>query len=134
MLRTPKTLDEFLRIPTLYEWDAEIRRGWPGPNGSSFSSDSIAGTQIGVTSPLYQYAFLPANLHDYFYQISRRMGGLPEAWRKSADQVYINMCRHMIVNQAGDLGWFRRLSVNADLTIRYLALRHLGHGAWYADQ
>lgn len=60
-----------VRAPTRDEWRAELESGWPGPNGSSFSTDSVFGVKIGATSDTYSR--LPADVHDYWYRVLRRL-------------------------------------------------------------
>ena len=81
------TLNDFLKPPTKRRWLEEIRAGWPGPDGSSFSTDTICGVRIGVTSADWEYRKLPANLHDWRYRLGRA-GQLGGEYRQRADELH----------------------------------------------
>jgi hypothetical protein len=123
----------FLRRPTKEAWRAELVKGWHGPNGSSWSFDSIFGVRIGKTSVQYRYASLPANLHDWRYQQLRRLqaGGTPRKvlrrLQQKADLEYRLDCISRV--RQALIGW--RVAV-ARLTAwrRYFVLRLLGWRAW----
>jgi hypothetical protein len=86
------TLDDFLSEPTKRDWCHEIAEcGWPGPNGSSASTDAICGVRIGIKSPKYEYHNLPASEHDWRYQLGRRLS-LPWEWSLPTDQGYRDGC------------------------------------------
>ncbi len=90
-------LDEFLRRPTRKEWEREIELGWPGPDGSSMSTDKIMRVRIGVTSPSYRHVDLAANRHDWYYRRARRFQAehgesVPESYRAGADAIYRALC------------------------------------------
>ena len=48
------TLEDFMRIPTRLDWNREIEFGWPGPDGSTASTDHMMGVKIGVTSKAFE--------------------------------------------------------------------------------
>ena len=41
------TLEDFMRIPTRLDWNREIEFGWPGPDGSTASTDHMMGVKLG---------------------------------------------------------------------------------------
>jgi hypothetical protein len=85
------TLDKFLARPTRAAWMAELLDGWLGPDGSSWSTDTIMGVRIGITSLDYEHVDLPANRHDWYYRLGRKLR-LPESYRAAADAVYRDLC------------------------------------------
>jgi hypothetical protein len=124
--RPPITLEKFLSAPTLTEWQREIdEHGWCGPDGSSCSLDDVQGIRIGITSPSYKHNGLPANRHDWHYQLGRRFK-LPERFRVAADVAYRDGCSEMTAHLIGLSGWLARIQCRA----RYFILRHFGMGAW----
>lgn len=125
--RPALTLEEFLAPPTLEAWCRELElHGWAGPDGSSCSLDDIMGVRIGITSRSWEHARLPANEHDWRYQLGRRHG-LPESYRKAADQGYRDGCAHRV--RAALIGW--RVPVGAARAwARYVGLRLFGRLAW----
>lgn len=86
-LRCPRTIEEFLAPPTREQWLAALRMGWPGPDGSSSSTDTIFGVRIGITSAKHEHASLPANLHDWRYLLGRTFR-LGEEYRQAADDAH----------------------------------------------
>ncbi len=82
---------DFLRKPTSKQWARELANGWPGPDGSSMSTDKICGVRIGTTSREWEHCDLAANFHDWLYRLGRRMC-LGEHFRKLADICYRDMC------------------------------------------
>lgn len=116
------TLQEFLQRPTPEAWQAELDAGWPGPDGSTASTDSIFGVTIGVSSPSYAHVDLPANRHDWHYRLIRRLGLGPE-FRQAADAAY----RDGIIDRAAGVlfGTVRRIAEMRAWT-RYWVLRSLG--------
>jgi hypothetical protein len=120
------SLEDFLEIPTEEEWQREIDvHGWTGPDGSSSSTDDIEGIRIGVTSPSYEFATLPANLHDWRYQLARRLR-LPAPWRRAADAGYRDGCLACVAILIGFSGRVARRRARA----RYWILRAAGWRAW----
>lgn len=85
------TLEEFLAAPTRDQWQAALAEGWPGPDGSSMSTDRMCGVRIGITSRAYMFHDLPANRHDWRYLLGRtyRLGA---PFRLAADEGYRDMC------------------------------------------
>lgn len=126
----PISVDVFIQKPSYEEWLAELRDGWPGPDGSSMSTDKIMGVRIGITGPEYEYADLPANRHDWYYRLGRRYR-LPESWRREADRRYRDMCIYLC--KLALTGW-RRWTVypiaKARAHARYTALRTAARFAW----
>lgn len=125
MKTKPMTLEEFLRAPTLKEWNAELADGWSGSDGSSSSTDNIEGIRIGITSRSYSYSHLPANLHDWLYRLGRKHG-LGSKFRKAADRAYRDICLERISSLLGWSGWKARRRC----AIRYAVLRLFGAAAW----
>jgi hypothetical protein len=123
----PVTLEEFLCPPTLEEWEAEIAAGWPGPDGSTSSLDDVEGVRIGISSPDFMWALLPANLHDWRYRLSRRCGGLPKAWRQAADAAYRDGCAQRVRETL--IGW-RVWAGARRAEVRYVGLRWFGRFVW----
>lgn len=123
----------FLRRPTKEAWRAELNGGWNGPDGSSWSFDSIFGVRIGKTSVQHRYAHLPANLHDWRYQQLRRLlaGGVPRKvlrrLQRKADREYRLDCIESV--RKALIGW-RAYLVKPFAWHRYYWLRLLGHRAW----
>ena len=120
-------IEEFMQIPTKEQWASELAQGWEGPDGSSCSTDHIMGIRIGITSPCYGYIDLPANLHDWRYQLGRRFD-LSEAHRRAADIAYRKDCIREIKESLDGkmmtaIGIFRSW-------VRYYALRAFGWKAW----
>lgn len=124
----PETLEDFLRLPTYIEWEAELADGWNGPDGSSSSLDRIFGVLIGATSRAFLLSRLPANMHDWRYRLSRRCGGLPKAWRQRADLDYARGCVTK-VRMANLKPAVLALALGACWN-RYAALRLAGGAAW----
>lgn len=128
-MRKPKTLASFLRRPNHKSWLDQLDDGWPGPDGSSMSTDTIMGVRIGITSPCYKHVDLPANRHDWMYRLARRYR-LPDEWRKYADMRYRDMC--WVCCKAGLRGWKRALlpAAWARCHARYIGLRAGAKFAW----
>jgi hypothetical protein len=129
-LASPLVLEHFLRPPTRAEWDAERAAGWTGPDGSSASTDAIFGVRIGITAPEYDAnrdadGFYPASLHDWFYQLARRLR-LPSTWREPADAAYRDGCLARVAHLVGPVG----AAADRRARARYLGLRLLGWRAW----
>ena len=91
----PFTLRMFTRLPTAEEWRSEIDDGWPGPDGSSSSTDTIMGVRIGVTSASVKFVHLPANHHDWMYRLGRKFN-LGAPWRLAADICYRDGCLKLV--------------------------------------
>jgi hypothetical protein len=126
MLRPrPVTIHEFLRPPSLEEWNATLSLGWSGPDGSSSSLDDIEGIRIGITSTSYDHAHLPANWHDWLYMLGRTHR-LPQNYRAAADALYCDRCLDQVAILIGWNGWKARTRCY----IRYRALRLFGRHAW----
>ena len=125
----PQTLEEFMASPTWQAWQAELKAGWPGPDGSSMSTDRIMGVRIGKTSDLHKYHVLPANRHDWRYRLARRHS-LPEAWRRVADAAYREGCVECC--RAELTGWkkWRLPLALARAHARYAGLRVGARYAW----
>lgn len=130
LVQHPLTLERFLYRPTLEQWLEELADGWDGPDGSSLSTDTICGVRIGVTSASYAHVDLPANRHDWYYRLARRLR-LPERFRRGADRVYRDLC---IARLRAELtGWRRaprRVVGIARAHARYAALRAGARFAW----
>lgn len=80
-----------MALPSRAEWEVAVSLGWPGPDGSSCSTDTIFGVRIGITSAEYEHAFMPANSHDWRYLLGRTFR-LGEEYRRAADQDYRDLC------------------------------------------
>ena len=125
----PPTAADFVRRPTAAEWRAELEAGWPGPDGSSMSTDTIMGVRIGTTSRSFRHVDLPANRHDYYYRLARRHR-LPEEWRRWADFVYASLCVEACRTELR--GWRRPLfpAAWARSWVRFAVLRAAARFAW----
>lgn len=123
------SIEEFMAPVTKEQWEAELDRGWGGPNGSSMSTDHMMGVQIGISHPSYAFANYPANLHDYRYRLGRRFK-LSRQYRRQADIEYRDGC----------IGFLEeRLQGRTAITIgamrawgRFYILRLFGWIAWKA--
>ena len=112
---------------TPMEWAAELKAGWPGPNGSSFSSDSIFGVVIGQTSR--NYSMLPADQHDAGYRVLRRLNAtttiaefeLEQLRRRVDDQFFDDLW-----SMAGGAWTGTRTLYRARCWLRWRAVRRLG--------
>lgn len=124
------TLDQFLAEPTERDWLHEMAVfGWPGPNGSSASLDAVMGVLIGKKSPKYEYHQLPANLHDWRYQLGRRLR-LPWEWSIPADAAYRDGCLERVrAALVGPWLWLAVFFCHA----RYVGLRFHAHYASVMD-
>lgn len=129
----PRTIEEFLRPFTRPEWYAALRSGWPGPDGSSSSTDTIFGVRIGITSPRFEHSLLPANRHDALYFLGRtyRLGG---EYREAADAAYRDLC--WAACRAELTGWRRVLlpAAYARCWARWAALRGFGWASFTRKQ
>ena len=123
-------LREFMALPTADRWQWALNHGWPGPDGSSSSTDHIMGVRIGVTSALHDDAFLPANLHDWRYFLGRLVG-LPETHRAAADEAYRDGCLKRV--RAKLTGWRLAIAITR-CHGRYVALRVGARFAWTQAQ
>ena len=121
-------IEKFLKPPTREEWRRELRRDWAGPDGSSFSTDTICGVLIGCTSTDWKHHRLPANGHDYKYRIARRLR-LPERYRRFADRDYRNGCLRLVRLRIRWYNPLRPIAV-ARCHARYAALRVGARFAW----
>ena len=120
-------LNMFMAVPTVDEWHDEIERGWRGPDGSSMSTDHMMGVRIGLTSTDYKHAKLPANLHDWRYQLGRRLR-LDGRFRHAADVAYRDDCIAYIPRK---LDGRTMIAIGvARAWVRYYALRLFGWKAW----
>jgi hypothetical protein len=130
MARKPKTIATFLRPPSYRAWQKELEAGWPGPDGSSMSTDTIMGVRIGLTSPSYEHSDLPANRHDWMYRLARRWR-LPEAWRVPADKIYRDLCQERCRKELKGWrrGWLLPLALGR-CHFRYACLRAGATFAW----
>lgn len=116
----------FLRLPTKAEWKREMEyHGWTGPDGSAASRDNIEGIVIGTESAEFDDSTLPANLHDWRYQMGRRKK-LGKALRKAADEGYRDGCLEQTSILVGFSGWKARRRA----WIRYRVLRVPGVSSW----
>ncbi len=123
----PAELDDFLRRPTRSQWEAQLDRGWGGSDGSTAAPDVIAGVRIGATSRAHEDVDLPANRHDWYYELGRTYG-LGWRFRLAADRAYRDMCLELVKHLDGVAGVLAR----TDVQLRYAALRVAGFGAWLA--
>lgn len=123
----PQLVPEFLAPPTEAEWQAQLELGWGGSDGSTAASDRIGGVQIGKTSRYVGDASLPANLHDWYYELGRSYG-LGSEFRRAADEAFLDAC----LERTAHLGGLRGSLARADIYGRYFLLRTLGMGAWIA--
>ena len=117
--------------PLERHWAAELRSGWPGPDGSSCSLDNVEGIKIGETTREYR-PDLPANLHDFRYRVIRRLykwGLITDAeaseLRLLADLEHYEKLMESVSILVGWNGWKARQRVRA----RYYALRAFGRGS-----
>jgi len=120
-------IDDFLKQPTRKEWDAEIEAGWPGPDGSSASTDHIMGIQIGISSPDWKFSRMPANLHDWRYHLGRSRA-LHRHHRAAADREYRDDCIRVLQERLDG-----RIMTGIGIArawARYYALRLFGRAAW----
>lgn len=127
---TPLTLSEFTRLPTAAEWQSEIDDGWPGPDGSSSSTDTIMGVRIGITSASVEDVDLPANHHDWMYRLGRKFQ-LDAPWRLAADLCYRNECLQRVKAAFVWYNPIRAIGV-ARCWARYAGLRVGAKFAWTA--
>ena len=120
--KTKLSIENFLKFPTEIKWKHEIEKiGWTGPDGSSVSRDNIEGIVIGTNTSDFADSKLPANLHDWRYQIGRRLK-LPEKFRRVSDKGYRDDCIKKTSILVGFSGWkARRRS-----WFRYRILRAFG--------
>jgi hypothetical protein len=99
--------------------------GWLS-DGSSKSLDNIMGVRIGVSGGEYVSANLPANRHDFFYELGR-LFNLGPAFRDAADWDYYTRCEQAV--RFALVGW--RVPVGkARAWLRWKALRACGHLSW----
>lgn len=124
------TTEEFLAMPTQAEWQHELNSGWPGPDGSSSSTDHMMGVRIGISDPGYNHHKYPANLHDYRYHMGRKYG-LPSRYRQLADVEYRERCIEYIDRRL-DGKIFTGLGI-IRAWARYYALRLFGWRAWQSE-
>jgi hypothetical protein len=101
-----------------------VETGWRS-DGSSSSLDNIEGLRVGASGTAFN--LLPATTHDRAYELSRRLGGLPGALRKRADQGYRDGCLAIVNGTL--IGANRALGV-ARCHARYLGLRIGAWGSW----
>jgi hypothetical protein len=109
------------------EWDYLVAGGWTN-DGSSCSLDSIFGVRIGITSTDYDAAaHLPANRHDFFYELGRACR-LADEYKAAADADYRDGCAARVSLTL--IGWRRSVGVSR-ARWRWLALRSpLSRRAW----
>lgn len=107
------------------QWAAEIWSGWRGPNGSSYSLDTILGVRIGLTTREYT-AHLPANLHDARYRVARRLRALGKVsareaeWlRTLADLEHRKGLRQVVAQ----MPWYLRPYGYANVELRHMHVR-----------
>ena len=119
--------DPKLRSPSKTHWARAVKAGF-GSDGSSMSSDTIFGVEIGKTSRKYLPG-LPANRHDFRYFC----GGLVGT-RLLADLEYMHGC--IAATDKGLTGWKAPLRVAARWRARrrFHVLRRRGHMAWDAHR
>jgi hypothetical protein len=118
---------DFMKMPRQMEWDAEIAGGWPGPDGSSSSTDHIMGVRIGMTGTAYIFHTMPANLHDWRYHLGRSYA-LSARHRHAADVEYRNGCIRAVAECLDGKTMIFIGTVRA--WVRYYALRLFGGAAW----
>ncbi len=123
----PEGVEAFLARPTRSEWQAQLDLGWGGSDGSTGAPDRVGGVPIGATSRAHGDVDLPANRHDWYYEIGRTYR-LDERFRKAADDAFLAMCLERIRHVGGLRGFFAR----ADLLGRYAILRTWGFAPWLA--
>lgn len=123
----PHDVDAFLAPPTRSEWQAQLDLGWGGSDGSTGARDHIGGVPIGSTSRALEDADLPANRHDWYYELGRSYD-LGERFRKAADDAFLEMGLERIRHVRGLRGFLAR----ADLYGRYAILRTWGFAPWRA--
>lgn len=123
----PQEIEAFLARPTRSQWEAQLELGWGGSDGSTAASDTVGGVAIGVTSRRHADIDLPANRHDWYYELGRTfdLGG---QFRKAADDAFRDMCLKRIAHLSG----WRGLLARSNVFGRYAILRFAGFGAWWA--
>lgn len=121
----PQSLADFLAAPTASEWHSQLDLGWRGPDGSTAAPDEIAGVRVGQTTNSHAASDLPANRHDWYYELGRTYG-LGRHFRKAADAAFHEMC----LERVSHLGGVRGAMARADAHLRYTAVRMVGIGAW----
>lgn len=112
---------------TQVEWANEVASGWPGPNGSSYSTDSIFGVRTGRTGS--GHSTLPADVHDAWYRVLRRLHATTavgsdevEALRERVDGAFFAQLLSL-----ADLAPFGlRTLFRARCFLRWRAVRRLG--------
>ena len=116
--------------PNRDQWNEALDSGWGGPDGSSCSTDTIFGIEIGRTSTDFECRNLPANLHDWRYHLGRKHN-LGKRHRHAADVEYREGC----IEVARDVMTGRVFIALTVLRayVRYIALRLFGKGAFTAD-
>ena len=120
---------DFMKMPRKMEWNAAVAEGWPGPDGSSSSTDHIMGVRIGVSHPSYKYHTMPANLHDWRYHLGRTYA-LSKRHKHAADVEYRDGCIAAVRNTLDGKTMIMIGSVRA--WARYYVLRLFGGAAWKA--
>lgn len=121
----PSNLAEFLVAPTAAEWHSQLELGWRGPDGSTAAPDEMGGVRVGQTTTSHEASDLPANRHDWYYELGRTYG-LGRHFRKAADVAFRDMC----LDRVSHLGGVRGAMARADAHFRYAAVRVVGIGAW----
>jgi hypothetical protein len=110
------------------EWYWLVSLGW-WSDGSSRSLDTIEGIRIGRSGAAYADAYLPANRHDFFYELGR-IFGLDDRFKAEADEDY---CRGCLVSLRLNRSGWRLRRGEARVWFRRLALRIGGRHAWHDD-
>ncbi|HET6496835.1 MAG TPA: hypothetical protein VFH61_15875 [Thermoleophilia bacterium] len=124
------TMTDFMRLPTEAQWQWARVAGWPGPDGSSSSTDHIMGVRIGITSGDWNSLQYAANRHDWRYFLGRLMG-LGGDFRAEADRAYRDDCISAV--RAALSGWKLAVAV-ARCHARYAGLRVGARFAWTQAQ
>ncbi|MCP3983085.1 MAG: hypothetical protein GY723_01775 [bacterium] len=122
----PQEIEAFLARPTRSQWEAQLELGWGGSDGSTAASDRVGGVAIGATSREHADIDLPANRHDWYYELGRTFD-LDGQFRKAADDAFRDMCLERIAHLSG----LRGLLARSNVIGRYAILRVAGFGAWW---
>ena len=103
-------------LPTHHEWAKRVAGGFK-PNGSTWSPDHLYHKRIGKSDSSYRWAHLPANRHDYRYDVG---GGYRD--RSFADWEFWRGLRKSV----SDLTYPWKATANFWCLIYFLAVRLFG--------